>query len=122
MSDPTSDPLHRHGNGAGTDVEGVRTMHSVRAPVERSAAGGRDRRHPSRDSTRIAVRAGLPCDGLPVFLTVDETADLLRTTRKAVYSMVERGQLSGVTRIGRRLLIRTRDLLSWLDHNCAPSP
>ena len=43
---------------------------------------------------------------LPVFLTADETADLLRTTRRAVYAMAERGQLPGVTRIGRRLLVR----------------
>jgi len=48
---------------------------------------------------------------LPVLLTVAETADLLRTTRKAVYSMVGRGQLSGVTRIGSRLLIRTRSAI-----------
>ena len=39
---------------------------------------------------------------LPVFLTVDETADLLRTSRKAIYVMAERGQPPGVTRIGRR--------------------
>lgn len=38
---------------------------------------------------------------LPLLATVDETAGLLRTTRKAIYSMIERGQLPGVTRIGR---------------------
>ena len=58
---------------------------------------------------------------MPMFLTVDEVADLLRTSRKAVYSMIERGQLPGVTRIGRRLLIRSRDLLDFLDHNRTPS-
>ena len=36
-------------------------------------------------------------------LTVDETASLLRTTRKAVYALIERGQLPGVTRLGRRV-------------------
>src|SRR5438552_17586381 len=47
-------------------------------------------------------------DGLPRFITADEVAALLlRTTRKAVYVMVERGQLPGVTRIGRRILFRT---------------
>ena len=46
--------------------------------------------------------------GLPVLLTADETADLLRTTRKAVYAMAERGQLPGVTRIGRRCLSGAR--------------
>ena len=50
-----------------------------------------------------------------MLLTADETADLLRTSRKAVYAMSERGQLPGVTRIGRRLLVRRDVLLDWLD-------
>lgn len=58
---------------------------------------------------------------LPLFATVDETADLLRTTRKAIYAMIERGQLPGVTRIGRRVLIRTADLLHWLHQKSTPS-
>ncbi len=58
---------------------------------------------------------------LPTFLTADETADLLRTTRKAIYVMAERGQLPGVTRIGRRLLVRGDALLDWLDQKRAPS-
>ena len=58
---------------------------------------------------------------LPLLATVDETAALLRTTRKAVYSMIERGQLPGVTRIGRRVLIRTSDLLDWLGQKSTPS-
>lgn len=61
-------------------------------------------------------------DALPRFLTVDETAALLRTTRKAVYAMAERGQLPGVTRIGRRLLVRADDLLDFLDRSRTPSP
>ena len=52
---------------------------------------------------------------LPSLLTADETAELLRTTRKAVYAMVGRGQLPGVTRIGRRLLVRRDVLVDWLD-------
>jgi excisionase family DNA binding protein len=60
--------------------------------------------------------------GLPVLLTVDDAADLLRTTRKAVYVMIERGQLPGVTRLGRRVLLRSDRLLEWLDQNCASSP
>ncbi len=59
---------------------------------------------------------------LPLLLTVDETAALLRTTRKAIYAMVEREQLPGVTRLGRRVLVRSEVLLRWLDHNSAPSP
>jgi excisionase family DNA binding protein len=60
-------------------------------------------------------------DGLPIYLTPDETADLLRTTRKAIYVKIERRQLPGVTHIGRRLLIRTESLLGWLDQQCASS-
>ena len=59
---------------------------------------------------------------LPLLLTVAETATLLRTTPKAVYAMVERGALPGVTRLGRRVLVRSTDLLDFLDHNRTPSP
>lgn len=62
-----------------------------------------------------------PNEQLPMLLTVQETAELLRTTGKAVYAMVERAQLPGVTRIGRRVLVRSDALLRWLDHNSTPS-
>jgi excisionase family DNA binding protein len=52
---------------------------------------------------------------LPMLLTVDEAAELLRTSRRAIYAMVERGQLPGVVRIRRRVLVRADDLLHWLD-------
>ncbi len=58
---------------------------------------------------------------LPVLLTSGEMAGILRTTRKAVYAMAERGQLPGATRVGRRLLIRRDDMLQWLDERRAPS-
>ena len=58
---------------------------------------------------------------LPFLLTTADLAALLRTTKKAIYSMVERGQLPGVTRIGRRLMFRRNDLLRWLDESRAPS-
>ena len=58
---------------------------------------------------------------LPVLMTVDEAAALLRTTRAAVYVMVARAQVPGITRIGRRVLFRSRDLLDWLDQKRAPS-
>ena len=60
-------------------------------------------------------------DGLPLYLKAEEAAVLLRTTRKAIYVMAERRQLPGVTRIGKRLLIRTESLLQWLDQQGAPS-
>jgi excisionase family DNA binding protein len=49
-------------------------------------------------------------------------ADLLRTSRKAIYAMVERAQLPGVIRIGRRVLVRESDLLHWLRQKSTPSP
>ena len=73
-------------------------------------------------SSMHAIRASKDADGHPLLLTVDEAAALLRTTRKAVYAMVERSQVPGVIRIGRRVLFRAADLLHWLDQKCAPSP
>ena len=55
-------------------------------------------------------------------LTADEVAALLRTSRKAIYAMAERGLLPGVVRIGRRLLVRRDDLVNWLREGRAPSP
>lgn len=59
---------------------------------------------------------------LPLLLDVAETAALLRTTKTAVYAMVARGQLPGVTRLGRRVLVRSDILVDWLDQNRVPSP
>jgi excisionase family DNA binding protein len=59
---------------------------------------------------------------LPMLATADEAASLLRTTRKAVYAMTERGLVPGVTRVGRRILFRTSALLDWLDQKSTQSP
>ena len=56
------------------------------------------------------------------FLTANEVAELLRTSRPAVYAMVERGQIPGVVRIGRRVLVCRQALLEWLDQKRVPLP
>jgi excisionase family DNA binding protein len=58
---------------------------------------------------------------MPMLLTVADAANLLRTTRRAIYAMLERRQLPGVIRIRRRVLIRSSELLEWLDQKRAPS-
>ncbi|MCX6545775.1 MAG: helix-turn-helix domain-containing protein [Acidobacteria bacterium] len=71
---------------------------------------------------RVSGRPPAPIGGLPVLLTVDEAATLLRTTRRAIYAMTERRQLPGVLHIRRRVLLRADDLLNWLDQKRASSP
>jgi excisionase family DNA binding protein len=61
------------------------------------------------------------CDSMPMLFTVGEVAALLRTSAKAVYAMVERRQLPGVTRVGRRVLVRSDQLLNWLHQKRTPS-
>jgi excisionase family DNA binding protein len=68
-----------------------------------------------------AVSAGMPHHiaitdptALPYLLRAEEVASLLRVTRKAVYSMVDRGEIPGVTKIGRRVRFRRDALLDWL--------
>ena len=79
-----------------------------------------DNRAPDFDDEQPSVaRSG---HTLPMLLTVDEAATLLRTTRRAIYAMIERRQLPGVIRIRRRVLFRANDLLDWLDQKRAPSP
>jgi excisionase family DNA binding protein len=76
------------------------------------------------DDLRLTAREASRCSDArpaPSLLTVPEVADLLRTSEKAIYAMVERRRLPGVRRIGRRILFRRTELLEWLDHNCAPS-
>ena len=69
---------------------------------------------------RRQIRAENPVDVLDL-LTVDEVADLLRTTRKAIYAMNDRRQLPGVVRVGTRLLVDRALLLEWLRQKRAPS-
>jgi excisionase family DNA binding protein len=48
-------------------------------------------------------------------------AELLRTSKKAIWAMAERGQLPGIVRIGRRVLFRQDALLDWLGQKSSPS-
>ena len=77
---------------------------------------GRELAGTSRDTDSVTMRT------LPRLLTVDEAADVLRTSRRAIYAMIERQQLPGVIRIRRRVLLRAEDLLDWLDQKRASSP
>jgi excisionase family DNA binding protein len=52
----------------------------------------------------------------PPLLTVAEVAaQFLRTTPRAVYQLVQREQIPGVIRVGRRLLFRKDTLVAWLE-------
>ncbi len=59
---------------------------------------------------------------MPVLLTPDEVAAALRTSKKQVYAMAERGQLPGIVRLGRRLLVDRDELVSWIETLRVPSP
>jgi excisionase family DNA binding protein len=52
---------------------------------------------------------------LPALATVDEVAEWLRTTRRAVYARAERGGLPGATRLGGRLYFDRGTLLAWVE-------
>lgn len=72
---------------------------------------------PDARPTTSHVASSRPLDPsvLHYLLTVDEVAALLRTTRKAIYAQVERAQLPGIVRVGRRVLVRRDDLLEFID-------
>ncbi len=101
---------------------------NVREPLE----GGATRKPEAHDAAQSRRQRGGSWgtpdrpqglgEGWPPLLTASEVAVALRTSRKAVYAMAERAQLPGVTRIGRRLLVRRDDLLSWLDERRAAPP
>jgi excisionase family DNA binding protein len=88
--------------------------------VGRSMIADTERANESRE---IAPRLAEAREGknLAALLQVDEVAALLQKTTKAIYSMIARGQLAGVTRIGRCVRVKRDELLRSLDHKCAPS-
>ena len=93
--------------------------------MDETSAKDRPSLPPSRPRLGASSRPpnhGSSTGTLPMLLTVDDVGDLLRTTRRAVYAMVERRQLPGVIRLRRRVLFRADVLLDWLDQKRAPSP
>ncbi len=71
----------------------------------------------SPNSTTIAKMAKRR--DLDILLTAGEVAQLLRTTRRAVYSRVQRGEIPGVVRVGRSLRFQRAAVLQWL-RACGP--
>lgn len=55
-------------------------------------------------------------------MDVGELAEVLRTTKKAIYSMTERRLLPPPLRIGRRILFRRVDVIRFLQEKRAASP
>jgi excisionase family DNA binding protein len=51
---------------------------------------------------------------LPVVLTVDEVARVLRISRGSAFAAVRRGDIPSI-RIGRRILVPKETLIAWLD-------
>lgn len=110
-------------SGLRMDERNVRVRQQEAEPAgkpDESRAAARRRQGGSSYGNEDRLR--VPDGGWPPLLTASEVAVALRTSRKAVYAMAERAQLPGVTRIGRRLLVRRDDLLLWLDERRAASP
>ncbi|MCA9696016.1 MAG: helix-turn-helix domain-containing protein [Myxococcales bacterium] len=63
----------------------------------------------------MARRERLPgIEELPLLLRAEEVAALIRVSRQAVYIMVDRGEIPGVTKLGRRLRFRRDAIEAWL--------
>jgi excisionase family DNA binding protein len=51
---------------------------------------------------------------VPHLLTTEEVADILRTSRRVIYELIRLGRLPGVTRIGRKVLVRRDRLVEFI--------
>jgi excisionase family DNA binding protein len=102
-------------------------MHRLieRADAEKFRQGERtDRQAPTSPRFDKAIDMSRLVDRMPrtpVLLTPNEVAELLRTSRKAIYTMIERAQLPGIVRIGRRVLVREDALVDRLRQKSTPS-
>ena len=54
------------------------------------------------------------------YLTIAEAADLMRSTPRALYNLIYKGEFPGVHRYGRRILIRRSALIDWLESSVSP--
>jgi excisionase family DNA binding protein len=70
---------------------------------------------PEAKEAKKRKRVALSLSTSSPYLTPDEAADLLRTTKRAVYRLHERGALPGARRFGRRLLVRRADLVRSIE-------
>jgi excisionase family DNA binding protein len=59
---------------------------------------------------------------LPMVLTPEELAQMLRVRRRSVYEAISRGDIPGVRRIGRKVRIDRDSVLAWMadGHGRAP--
>ncbi len=57
---------------------------------------------------------------LPELLTVDEVAELLRLTKKGVYSMVEARRIPHF-KVSNRVRFARADVVRWLEENRVPA-
>lgn len=69
---------------------------------------------PKRAARSTVPTAASTTSALPEVLTAAEVAKLLRLNRKSIYAAVERGELPGVQRIGRKLRFGRDAVLAWL--------
>jgi len=118
-SDPPAPPSVPQGT---TGAEGDQAKHNVANSVPQHIIPAHANCEPLNLAWSSKLRQEDDVASLPLLLDASEVAWLLRTTRESVYAMARRGQLPGVTRIGRLLRFRSRDLLRWLDERRAPSP
>jgi len=57
-----------------------------------------------------------------IYLSVEETADLLRINRNTLYDAIKRGEVPGVRRIGRVIRICRAAVLEWFRGNGPGTP